>query len=146
MEPFEVTKFYQYLLMIYGNKINMNRVNIHDYIGIYLDYSETGVVKVLMIKYLQKVLDKFPEELRGTSVAPVADHMFQVRWEDKTEFLEEDRDKMLHNSVAQLLFMIPQSIRYIHIAVLLLTTRVKILNKDYWGEVERVLNYLKGTS
>ena len=50
MEPFEVTKFYQYLLMIYGNKINMNRVNIHDYIGIYLDYSETGVVKVLMIK------------------------------------------------------------------------------------------------
>ena len=71
----------------------------------------------MMIKYLQKVLDKFPEELRGTSVAPVADHMFQVRWEDKTEFLEEDRDKMLHNSVAQLLFMISKSSRDINMAV-----------------------------
>ena len=88
MEPFEVTKFYQYLLMIYGNKINMNRVNIHDYIGIYLDYSETGVVKVLMMKYPQKVLVEFPEELRGTSSTPETDHTFQVRGEYEAYSLE----------------------------------------------------------
>ena len=54
--PFEVTKFDQYLFTIYGNKPKVNRGKIHDYLGINLDYIETGVVKVLVIKYQQKVL------------------------------------------------------------------------------------------
>ena len=49
-DPFEVTKFDQYLLMIYGNNINVHRGNIHYYLGMDLDYSETGVVKVSIIK------------------------------------------------------------------------------------------------
>ena len=65
-DPIEVTNFAQYLSKIYSNKLNINRVKIHYYIGMNLDYSETGVVNILMIKYLQKVLDKFPEDLRGT--------------------------------------------------------------------------------
>ena len=65
-----------------------------------LEYSETGVVKVLMIKYLQNVLDKFPEELRGTLSTPAADNLFQIRGDDETYFLEEDQDDMLHHSVA----------------------------------------------
>ena len=65
-DPIEVTNFAQYLSTIYSNKLNINRVKIHYYLGMNLDYSETGVVNILMIKYLQKVLDKFPEDLRGT--------------------------------------------------------------------------------
>ena len=45
-DPFEVTKFVQYLLIIYRNKIKVHRVNIHDYLGMDLDYSATGMVKV----------------------------------------------------------------------------------------------------
>ena len=55
-DPFEVTNFDQYLLIIYGEKLKVNRGKIHDYLGINLDYIETGVVKVLVIKYQQKVL------------------------------------------------------------------------------------------
>ena len=61
---------------------------INDYIEINLDYSETGVVQVLIIKYVQKILDKFPEESRGTSVTPVEDNLFQVRREYKAGVLE----------------------------------------------------------
>ena len=45
-----------------------------------LDYSETGMVKVLM-KIRKKFLEKFPEYLRGTLDTPAADHLFQIRRE-----------------------------------------------------------------
>ena len=51
-DPFQANKFYQYLLTIYGNKLKLHIVNIHNYIGMDLDYSEAGVGKVPMIKYL----------------------------------------------------------------------------------------------
>ena len=66
-EPFKVTKFDQHLSMIYKNKIKALRKNINDHLEMDLDYSDTVVVKVLTIKHLKKVLDEFPEELRGTS-------------------------------------------------------------------------------
>ena len=46
-DTFKVTKFYQYLLTIYCNKIKVRRVMIHDYLGMGLNYSETGLVKIL---------------------------------------------------------------------------------------------------
>ena len=42
------------------------------------DYSDTWVLKVPMIKHLQKVLENFTEELRGTSSTPAVDHLFQL--------------------------------------------------------------------
>ena len=33
--------------------------NIHEYIRMYLDYSDPGVGKVSMIKYLQKFINAF---------------------------------------------------------------------------------------
>ena len=59
----------------------MHRGRIKDYPGMDLDYSETGVINFLMIKYLQKVIDKFPEDLRGTSSTPEVDHLYKVRGE-----------------------------------------------------------------
>ena len=44
-EPFEVTKFSQYLLKIYWNKLKVHIEKIHDYLGMNFYYSETGVVK-----------------------------------------------------------------------------------------------------
>ena len=105
---------------IYRANIKLHRGKIHDYLGINFDYSEIGVVKVLMVKYLEKVLDKFTEELIGTSSTPATDHLFQVRGEDEAEFLEEDRDDILYHSVSKLLFMISQYMRDKQTAVSLL--------------------------
>ena len=104
----------------------MHRVNIHDHLGMDLDYSDTGVVVVLIIKYLTKVLEQFPEELRGASTTPEANHLFQVIGEDEANFLEEDQDDIFRHSVAHLLFMSSKSSRDIHKAVSLLPSRVKI--------------------
>ena len=45
-EPFEVNKCEIYLYYIYGNKLKAYRGKVHDQLGMYLDYSETEVVKV----------------------------------------------------------------------------------------------------
>ena len=45
--------------MVYGNKAKVHIGKIHYYLGMYLDYSETGLVNFSIIKYLQKVLDEF---------------------------------------------------------------------------------------
>ena len=55
-ELFEVTKFSQYFSTIYGNKLKVNLLNIHDYLGMNLEHSETGVVRFSIIKYPQNIL------------------------------------------------------------------------------------------
>jgi hypothetical protein len=43
-----------------------------------LDYSEKGVVKLSMIKQLEKVFADFPEDVGKASSTPASDHLFQV--------------------------------------------------------------------
>ena len=55
VDSFEITKFAGYLSRIYG-RITVYRIKVHEYLGIDLDYSKQGTVKVSMIKYLDSVL------------------------------------------------------------------------------------------
>ena len=87
MDMFEATKFYQYFSRIYGNKLKIHIGNIHYCLGIYLDYLETGVVKVSMIKFLQKVLDDLTEKLIRMLTNLAACNMFQVRVEEEAQLL-----------------------------------------------------------
>ena len=57
----------------------MKRGGFHDYLGMDLDFSEKGAVKVSMIKYVKKIIGAFPEEIKSTSNSPAADQIFQIR-------------------------------------------------------------------
>ena len=76
MEPFKETKFATYLSTIYRKKLTVRRVKVHDYLCIDLDYSDTRVVKVSMVKYIQKVLEMSPDKLKGRSVMTASYIMF----------------------------------------------------------------------
>ena len=54
-DPFEIIKFAHYLSIQYGKKTTVKRGKVHEYLGMDLDYSRKGAVKVGMIKYLQNV-------------------------------------------------------------------------------------------
>ena len=45
----EVKKIVEYLQGIYGDQMTVRRGKVHDYLGMTLDYSEKGVLKVSMI-------------------------------------------------------------------------------------------------
>ena len=63
-----------------------------------LDCYTKGAVKISMIKYLQKVEDKFPIEITGTAKSPACEHLFQVRDDDdpRKNYLYATRAMKLH--------------------------------------------------
>ena len=77
INSFEMTKFAGYISSIYGVP-TVHRGKVHNYLGIYLDYSDQGRVKVSIIKCLDSVLQEFPYNLGATVATPDADNLFKV--------------------------------------------------------------------
>ena len=82
VDSFEDSNFAGHLSSIYGG-LSVNRGEIHDYLVIDLNYCKQGTVKVSMIKYLDSVLQEFPEQLGTITATPAADHLFMVWDEEK---------------------------------------------------------------
>ena len=55
------------------------RGNSNNYLGMWIDYSITGEVRISMEEYLRGVLGNFPEEITETPETPAAAHLFNVR-------------------------------------------------------------------
>jgi hypothetical protein len=51
---------------------------VHEYLGIDLDFSTPKVLKVGMIKYIKKVLEEFPEDIKSVAATPAVEHLFEV--------------------------------------------------------------------
>ena len=145
----EITKLLLHLGRIYGPNITVNKGKIHDYLGIDFDFSEDGIVKLSMIRNLERIFSDFPEEIGKVCATPASDHLFEVRDSQETErlkkYLPEELGQQFHHTVAQLLFVATCVRRDIQTAVAFLTTRVKKPDEDDWGKLKRVLKYLKGT-
>eukprot|EP00956_Cyclotella_meneghiniana_P039839 scaffold180856_cov40-Cyclotella_meneghiniana.AAC.4 len=145
----EIDKLLTYLKSKYGQGLVVHEGDLHDYLGVDHDYSEKGVVKLSMIKHIDRIFKDFPDEIGKSAATPAADHLFQVRDPEEAKrdgkLLDIQRKKDFHHSVAQLLFVSTRVRRDIQTAVAFLTTRVKRPDEDDWGKLKRVLKYLKGT-
>jgi hypothetical protein len=102
VDAFELTKFASYLSSIYGG-LAVHQGKKHDYLGMDLDYSEKGKVKISMINYINNVSKEFPEHLGATATSPAADHLFKVHDESEAQLLPEEHAQDPHHVVAQLL-------------------------------------------
>ncbi len=78
-DDFELTKFSCYLAKIYGPKLHMHMGCKHEYLGVEMEFNEDSTLDVSMFKYLQDVIDNFPEVIRGRATTPAAAHLFEVR-------------------------------------------------------------------
>jgi hypothetical protein len=74
--------------------LTITRGVLHYYLGMTLDYSESGVVKIDMRDYVKKILDKMPANMDGTATSPAAEHLFQIQ--DDIELLDEADSKFFH--------------------------------------------------
>ena len=72
----EVTKCIKYLQKIYGEKMTIHRGKVHDYLRMDLDFSSSRVLKIGMIKYIKKIHEEFPEEIKTAAATPTAEHLF----------------------------------------------------------------------
>ena len=144
VDPKVVTSFLDWLAQRYDTddkKLNVVRGHKHDYLGMNLDFSTPGEVKIDMINYIKKIIKAFPEKITGVQSTPAGDRLFQVCPPTEATFLPEEQARAFHHTTAQLLFL-SRVRRDIQTTVAFLTTRVKRPDNDDWGKLRRVLKYI----
>jgi hypothetical protein len=140
-----VDEMISWLKSIYGEDMRVSRGKKHDYLGMDLDYSVPGEVRVTMVDYLKRVITEFPEVTTGGATSSAAEKLFTVRPEGECEPLEEKRAIAFHHCVAQLLFASARARKYIQSGVAFLTTRVRNPDEDDWSKLKRLLRYIRCT-
>jgi Reverse transcriptase (RNA-dependent DNA polymerase) len=128
----------------YGQEkeLSITRGKVHDYLGMTIDYSESGKVQFKMDDYVERLLLECPEDMNGTAVTPAADHLFKVN-ENNPELLSAEQADIFHHIVMQLFYLCKRVRIDIHTAVAFLTTRVTKPDKDDWNKLARVIRYLR---
>jgi hypothetical protein len=152
VDPRAVTTILNLLDAQYGQEIvggkraplTIARGKIHNYLGMTLDYSEPGVVKINMVDYVQKILDKMPENMDGTATSPAADHLFKIT--EAVELVDEATSELLHATIAKLLFLCKRGPPDIQTAIAFLCTRVQQPTRHDYNKLARVIKCLQKTS
>jgi len=129
-----------------SGKMAVSRGKVHTYLGMKLDYTVRGQVKITMFDYIEEILTAFNKtEPKGTgtksSAAPV--NLFTV---------DEDREKLtpgkvvqFHNLVAKTLYATKRARPDTCTAIAFLTTRVRAPDLDDWAKLTHLMRYIRGT-
>ena len=85
-----VTPFAVQMGNVYGVNTTISRGRLYAYLGMELYFGTCpGTLIISMINYLQKIIDEFPEVLRGTKACPAGDNLFKIRDDEYRELLPE---------------------------------------------------------
>ena len=128
-------------------KMKPSRGKVHDYLGITLDYSVPGKVRIYMKDYIKKMLEEFPhmEEVNKLKAVktPAATHLFEVN--DKATKLSPQLADVFHTQVAKGLFLCKRARPDTQPTIPFLCTRVKDPDVDDWKKLLRYFKYLEST-
>mmetsp|Transcript_12260 Transcript_12260/g.17627 ORF Transcript_12260/g.17627 Transcript_12260/m.17627 type:complete len:150 (-) Transcript_12260:414-863(-) len=95
-----------------------------DYLGMKMDFSEPGKVISSMVKYVERLIVKTPEELlKRPCATPAANHLFQVN--DNTKPLSKLTADLYHYLTAMILYLPKKTRPDIQTTVSFLSTRVQ---------------------
>ena len=59
--------------------LTIKRGTIHDYLGMKLDFRSQEKAKILMVDYIQWMIDDFPPVMDGKAATPEPNHLFEVK-------------------------------------------------------------------
>jgi Reverse transcriptase (RNA-dependent DNA polymerase) len=124
--------------------LTVTRGAIHEYLGMTLDFTEKGVAKIDMSKYVNNIIAEMPADMAGVCPTPAANHLFDVNAE--AEKLDDTKKEFFHHVVAQLLFLCKRARPDIQTAVAFLCTRVQYPDVDDYKKLVRVIKYLRKTN
>jgi hypothetical protein len=129
-----------------SGKMTVSWGKIHTYLGMTLDYTTPGQVKISMIDYVSEILDAFDKaEPNGggtkTSAAPA--DLFKI--DEDCEKLKPKQATEFHNLVAKTLYATKRARPDTCTAVAFLTTRVREPDKDDWTKLVHMMKYIRGT-
>ena len=109
-----------------------------------IDFSEDGMVIILMIDNLEDVLSEYTEyNMNGTAVWPTHEDLFKINKNAK-KLSTVDGD-FFHQIVANLLFAAKPACPDIQLVVSFLCTRVKCPDVDDMRKLKRCIEYIQKT-
>jgi len=129
-----------------SGKMTVNRGKVHKYLGMTLDYTVRGQVKITMIDYVDEILaafDKADPKGGGTKTSAAPDSLFKI--DEDCEKLPQDKAVEFHNLVAKTLYATKRARPDTCTAIAFLTTRVRAPDKDDWAKLVHLMRYLRGT-
>jgi hypothetical protein len=124
----------------------VSRGKIHEYLGMTLDYSVRGQVKITMLDYVDAILTAFDiaePKGAGTKSSAASDNLFTVN--EDCEKLSPEKAVQFHNLVAKTLYATKRARPDTCTAIAFLTTRVRAPDKDDWKKLVHLMRYIRGT-
>ena len=58
--------------------LSQQGVKKHDYLGMLVDFTEKGKVKIDMIKYVESMIENFPVKISKISKTPAAENLLDI--------------------------------------------------------------------
>jgi hypothetical protein len=113
--------------------LTCTRGRIHEYLGMTLDYSKKGKVKIKMLDYVENMLADRPSEMDGEAPTPAANHIFTVN--DNQEMVDEAKAQFFHTYVAKTLFLCKRARPDLQTTVAFLCTRVQSCDEDNYRKL-----------
>jgi len=114
----------------------------HKYIGMTLDYTTSGQVKVMMFDYIKEILaafDAVDPKATSTKASAAPDELFKVN--EKCEKLGPKLATAFHTLVAQTLYTTKCAHSDTCTAIAFLTTRVREPDLDDWAKLTHLMKY-----
>jgi hypothetical protein len=126
--------------------MTVSRGKIHKYLGMMLDYSVPGQVKITMLEYVNEILaafDKTEPKGGGTKTSAAPDSLFKV--DKDCEKLAQVKAVEFHKLVATTLYATKRARPDTCTAIAFLTTRVREPDKEDWTKLVHLMRYIRGT-
>jgi hypothetical protein len=124
----------------YG-EISLKHGPVINYLGMVLDFTNTGEVQVTMSGYVDEVLKS--SGVPGTARTPGTDGLFEVR--DTALPVPEQVRVWFHKHVAMILYLAKRARPELLTAVSYLATRVTKCDSDDIDKLIRLVRYIRGT-
>jgi Zn-finger protein len=119
-----------------SGQMTVSRGKVHKYLGMTLDYTVRGQVKITMINYVDEILtafDKADPKGGGTKTSAAFENLFRI--DEDCEKLQPNKAVEFHNLVAKTLYATKRATRPdTCTAIAFLTTRVRAPDKDDWDQ------------
>ena len=134
-------EFQEWLQQEFGQikEVTGTRGKRHVCLGMTLDHSTPGEVKVDMTSYVDEMIRDCPIELDGKAATVSNEHLFDTT---KGKRLGEAKQEAFHATVAKALFLTMRSRPDIRLVVAFLCTRVKEPTTYNWFKLNRMMNFL----